>query len=99
MIDFFEFTQPLIGQIENTCRIISWYEYPIIISLIVGSGVVFVTSGISVFALVSTVISFIIAGASTATIAAAVAGDVVVTGTSLESFAALIVTIKSYLGC
>jgi hypothetical protein len=38
-------------------------------------------------------------GTSVAAIIAAVSGDVVITGSSLEALAALIVTIKNFIGC
>jgi hypothetical protein len=96
---FFEVTQLAIGQMGDTCRNIALWEYPIIIAMIVGSGVFLLSSGVGVMAIATTLVNLIVAGASIFTIAAALGGDVALTSSSLEGLGVLIIAIKKYLGC
>ncbi len=72
----------------------------LLIVALVGGCVVFSGAGaVAIASISTTIIGLIIGGASVATIAAAVTGDVAVAGGSLEIIAGMVYAIKGILGC
>jgi len=72
----------------------------LLIVALVGGCVVFSGAGaVAIASIATTMIGLIITGASVATIAAAVTGDVAVAGGSLEIIGGMVYAIKGILGC
>ena len=92
-------TQILAEVATSACATPGIFEFAAIVALIIGSGIVGVSAGISIIGLATTIVSLMLAGANLEAIYAAIAVHLGSTAASIEVFAALYQGIKEILGC
>ncbi len=94
-----EITQFIVGQVGSSCANPSLWQLPIIISLVVGSGVFIASTGVGIAGIATTLVGLIMAGASLDTIAATLGVHLATVAGSMEILGGLIGAIRGVLGC